>query len=57
MPVAIVIGTEPATILSAVLPLPDGMSEIKISGLLRGERPVLVPCISCLSQCRRRPRS
>ena len=46
MPVAIVIGTEPATILSAVLPLPDGMSEIKFSGLLRGERPVLVPCLS-----------
>ena len=46
MPVAIVIDTEPATILSAVLPLPDGMSEIKFSGLLRGERPVLVPCLS-----------
>ncbi len=46
MPVAVVIGTDPATILSAVLPLPDGMSEIKFSGLLRGERPLLVPCVS-----------
>jgi 4-hydroxy-3-polyprenylbenzoate decarboxylase len=46
MPVAIVIGTDPATILSAVLPLPENISELKFSGLLRGDRPNLVPCVS-----------
>jgi 4-hydroxy-3-polyprenylbenzoate decarboxylase len=33
-------------ILSAVLPLPENISEIKFSGLLRGERPNLTPCVS-----------
>lgn len=38
MPIAVVIGADPATILSAVMPLPDGMSELAFSGVLRGER-------------------
>lgn len=46
MPVAVVIGADPATILSAVLPLPETMSELRFSGLLRGERPRLVPCLT-----------
>lgn len=46
MPVAVVIGADPATILSAVLPLPETVSELRFSGLLRGERPVLTPCVS-----------
>jgi 4-hydroxy-3-polyprenylbenzoate decarboxylase len=46
MPVAVVIGADPATILSAVLPLPENMSEIKFSGILRGKRPALLPCVS-----------
>jgi 4-hydroxy-3-polyprenylbenzoate decarboxylase len=46
MPVAVVIGADPAMILSAVLPLPENLSEIKFSGLLRGERPNLAPCVS-----------
>lgn len=37
-PIAVVIGADPATILSAVMPLPDGMSELSFSGVLRGER-------------------
>lgn len=41
MPVAVAIGADPATILSAVLPLPETLSEIRFSGLLRGERPRL----------------
>jgi 4-hydroxy-3-polyprenylbenzoate decarboxylase len=45
-PVAILIGADPATILSAVLPLPENISELSFSGLLRGERPTLMPCIS-----------
>ena len=46
MPVAVVIGADPATILSAVLPLPETVSELRFSGLLRGERPRLVPCVT-----------
>ena len=46
MPVAVVIGADPATILSAVLPLPETVSEMRFSGLLRSERPALVSCVS-----------
>ncbi|MEN3930409.1 UbiD family decarboxylase [Microvirga sp. W0021] len=46
MPVAVVIGSDPATILSSVLPLPETLSELKFSGLLRGERPSISPCVS-----------
>lgn len=46
MPVAIAIGADPATILSAVLPLPEGISELRFSGVLRGERPRLARCIT-----------
>ena len=46
MPVAVVIGADPGTILSAVLPLPETVPELRFSGLLRGERPALVPCVS-----------
>ncbi|MCK7474388.1 MAG: UbiD family decarboxylase [Rhodopseudomonas palustris] len=46
MPVAIAIGADPAMILSAVLPLPEDLSEIKFSGLLRGERPLMTQCVS-----------
>lgn len=38
MPVAIAIGADPATILAAVMPLPDGMSELAFAGLLRRRR-------------------
>lgn len=40
-PVAVAIGTDPATMLSAVLPLPETLSEVRFSGLLRGARPRL----------------
>ncbi|TBW41054.1 UbiD family decarboxylase [Siculibacillus lacustris] len=46
MPVAVVIGADPGTILSAVLPLPETLSEVHFSGLLRGERPRLVDAVS-----------
>ena len=42
MPVAVVIGADPATILSAVMPLPENLSELHFSGLLRGERQRLI---------------
>jgi len=46
MPVAVVIGADPATMLSAVLPLPEGISELSFSGVLRGERPRLTQCLT-----------
>ena len=38
MPVAVVIGADPATILAAVMPLPEGMNELAFAGLLRRRR-------------------
>ncbi|OCK60084.1 3-octaprenyl-4-hydroxybenzoate carboxy-lyase [Bradyrhizobium sp. LMTR 3] len=46
MPVAVAIGADPATILSAVLPLPEALSEFRFAGLIRGERLRLSPCIT-----------
>jgi 4-hydroxy-3-polyprenylbenzoate decarboxylase len=46
MPVAVVIGADPATMLSAVMPLPEGISELRFSGVLRGERPRLAHCVT-----------
>ncbi|MDV4146093.1 UbiD family decarboxylase [Shimia sp. FJ5] len=52
MPVAIALGADPATLLSAALPLPEQISEMAFSGVLRGARselahaktvPLLVP--------------
>jgi len=44
-PVAVVIGADPATILGAVTPVPDSLSEYQFAGLLRGSRTELVKCI------------
>ncbi len=41
-PVAVVIGADPATILAAVTPIPDTLSEYQFSGLLRGRRSRIV---------------
>jgi 4-hydroxy-3-polyprenylbenzoate decarboxylase len=46
MPVAVVIGADPATVLSAVLPLPETISELRFSGIMRGESPRLARCVS-----------
>ena len=45
-PVAVVIGADPATILAAVTPIPDTLSEYAFAGLLRGHKSELVKCIS-----------
>lgn len=37
-PVAVAIGADPATLLAAVAPVPDSLSEFEFAGLLRGER-------------------
>ena len=44
-PVAVSIGADPATILAAVTPIPNTLSEFAFAGLLRGERTELVKCI------------
>jgi 4-hydroxy-3-polyprenylbenzoate decarboxylase len=44
LPVAVVIGADPGTILAAVTPVPDTLSEYQFSGLLRGEKLALVDC-------------
>ncbi len=43
-PVAVVVGADPATVLAAVMPIPDGLSEYQFAGLLRGQRTELVAC-------------
>lgn len=45
-PVSVVIGADPATILAAVTPIPDTLSEYSFAGLLRGHRTELVQCQS-----------
>src|SRR5690606_21971382 len=35
MPIAVAVGADPATILAAVMPLPDGMNEMAFAGVLR----------------------
>ncbi|MBI5782943.1 MAG: UbiD family decarboxylase, partial [Gammaproteobacteria bacterium] len=42
-PVAVVIGADPATLLAAVAPIPDTLSEFEFAGLLRGARSEVVP--------------
>lgn len=43
MPVAIALGADPATLLAAALPLPETVSELTFSGVLRGARAEVVP--------------
>jgi 4-hydroxy-3-polyprenylbenzoate decarboxylase len=45
LPVAVVIGADPATILGAVTPVPDSLSEYQFAGLLRGSKTELVKCL------------
>jgi len=44
LPAAVVIGADPGTILAAVTPVPDTLSEYQFAGLLRGQRVELVDC-------------
>jgi len=43
-PVAVALGADPATILAAVTPVPDTLSEYAFAGLLRGAKTELVKC-------------
>jgi 4-hydroxy-3-polyprenylbenzoate decarboxylase len=44
-PVAVALGADPATILAAVTPVPDSLSEYAFAGLLRGSRTELAACL------------
>ncbi|MHB1299384.1 MAG: 4-hydroxy-3-polyprenylbenzoate decarboxylase [Burkholderiales bacterium] len=44
-PVAVALGADPATILGAVTPVPDSLSEYQFAGLLRGSKTELVKCL------------
>jgi 4-hydroxy-3-polyprenylbenzoate decarboxylase len=44
-PVAVALGADPATILGAVTPVPDNLSEYQFAGLLRGNRTELIKAI------------
>jgi 4-hydroxy-3-polyprenylbenzoate decarboxylase len=46
MPVAAVIGTDPATIFAGLAPVPEGVSNFVFAGFLRGESVELVPARS-----------
>jgi 4-hydroxy-3-polyprenylbenzoate decarboxylase len=43
-PVAVALGADPATILGAVTPVPDTLSEYAFAGLLRGSRTEVADC-------------
>ena len=45
-PVSVALGADPATILGAVTPVPDTLSEYAFAGLLRGDNTEVTRCIS-----------
>jgi 4-hydroxy-3-polyprenylbenzoate decarboxylase len=44
-PVAVALGADPATILGAVTPVPDSLSEYQFAGLLRGHKTEVADCL------------
>ncbi|TSA42353.1 MAG: 4-hydroxy-3-polyprenylbenzoate decarboxylase [Methylococcaceae bacterium] len=44
-PVAVALGADPATILAAVTPVPDNLSEYGFAGLLRGSKTEVAQCL------------
>jgi 4-hydroxy-3-polyprenylbenzoate decarboxylase len=45
-PISVALGADPATILGAVTPVPDTLSEYGFAGLLRGSNTEVVKCLS-----------
>jgi len=45
-PVAVALGADPATILGAVTPVPDALSEYAFAGLLRGSKTEVAKCLT-----------
>jgi 4-hydroxy-3-polyprenylbenzoate decarboxylase len=46
-PVCVALGADPATLLGAVTPVPDTLSEYQFAGLLRGSRTEVVQALGC----------
>ena len=46
MPIAVAIGADPATLLAAVTPVPETLSEASFAGILRGERTRLAKALT-----------
>jgi 4-hydroxy-3-polyprenylbenzoate decarboxylase len=46
LPAAVVLGADPGTMIAAVTPVPDTLSEYQFAGLLRGARVELAECIT-----------
>jgi 4-hydroxy-3-polyprenylbenzoate decarboxylase len=44
-PVAVALGADPATLVGAVTPVPDAMSEYQFAGLLRGAKTEIAPAL------------
>ncbi|HEY0878557.1 MAG TPA: UbiD family decarboxylase [Zeimonas sp.] len=49
-PIAVALGADPATMLAAVTPIPDTLSEYQFAGLLRGARTEVAKCIGSALQ-------
>jgi 4-hydroxy-3-polyprenylbenzoate decarboxylase len=49
-PVAVAIGADPATLLAAVTPIPDTLSEYQFAGLLRGQKTEVANCLGSTLQ-------
>jgi len=45
-PIAVALGADPATMLGAVTPVPDALSEYQFAGLLRGAKTEIVKCLT-----------
>ena len=43
-PVAVVIGADPATLIASVMPAPEGVSELALSGMISDRRVRMAPC-------------
>jgi 4-hydroxy-3-polyprenylbenzoate decarboxylase len=46
LPAAVVLGADPGTMIAAVTPVPDTLSEYQFAGLLRGARVELAQCVT-----------
>ncbi len=46
MPVAVVIGADPATLIAAAMPAPESVTELALAGMINGRRAALAPCAS-----------
>jgi 4-hydroxy-3-polyprenylbenzoate decarboxylase len=51
-PLAVALGADPATMLGAVTPVPDTLSEYQFAGLLRGRRTEVVACSVGEGECK-----